>query len=246
MATTTLGLLGFPLTHSFSQGYFRKKFADLGIIDYEYDLFSFETLDEFTANVLVKNDNLRGFNVTIPHKIAIIGLLDALDETAQAVGAVNTVLKKNGKLIGFNTDIHLPFPQKILEKTDIQALVLGTGGASKAVIYALNRYKIPFTQVSRTGDASTKIMSYALLKTHNLADYALIINTTPLGMYPNIATKPDLNYDQLTAAHFLYDLVYNPAETAFLREGIMRRCRVQNGLPMLYAQAEAAWSVWTA
>ncbi|MEY4926485.1 MAG: hypothetical protein RI894_921 [Bacteroidota bacterium] len=240
------GLLGFPLSHSFSQAYFSKKFADLELPDYRYDLFSYQTIDEFYTDILLKKESeteiLLGFNVTIPYKIAIIDHLDDLDDTAKAVGAVNTVLKKDGKLIGFNTDISLPLPS--IKTTALHALLLGTGGASRAVAYALKKKNIPFQQISRQADKSRNILSYDDLKGLDLIDFQLIINATPVGMYPNIAAKPDLNYTELTENHFLYDLVYNPTETAFLREGIDRNCMTQNGLAMLYAQAEAAWEIW--
>ncbi len=238
------GLLGFPLSHSFSQAYFSKKFADLGLDNYDYNLFSYENIQTFHTEILVQKEGLCGFNVTIPYKLAIIDYLDELDETAKAVGAVNTVLKKEGKLIGFNTDIHLPLPTIQQRQTALHALLLGTGGASKAVIYALKQQNIPFLQISRQADKSRNILSYEELKAMDLANFQLIINATPLGMHPNIHAKPDLNYTQLTENHFLYDLVYNPAETAFLQEGSKRNCATQNGLAMLYAQAEAAWTIW--
>ncbi len=246
MNNSLFGLLGFPLTHSFSKGYFTKKFEDLGLKNHHYAIFAYQNIDEFYENILKKTPTLVGFNVTIPHKIAVMDYLDALDETAQAVGAVNTVVRKDGKWIGYNTDICLPLPAQTRkpDETQRKALLLGTGGASKAVIYVLKKENLGFLQVSRQADAARNIIDYDQLKTMNLADFQLIINTTPLGMVPNITTKPDLNYAQLTENNFLLDLVYNPTETAFLREGLQRNCGIQNGLPMLYAQADAAWDIW--
>ncbi len=267
------GLLGFPLSHSFSKGYFTQKFIDLGLENHRYEVFSYENIEDFYQNILKKMPELRGFNVTIPHKIAIMDYLDEIDETARAVGAVNTVARENGKWIGYNTDISLVLPvensvlrhdvlnrsaiysskkkENALQNPDFLSnrggatvLLLGTGGASKAVIYVLKKQNIPYLQVSRMEDNLRNIISYEQLKTMFLADFQLIINATPLGMYPNIASKPDLDYGQLTERNFLLDLVYNPAETAFLQEGLQRGCGIQNGLPMLYAQADAAWEIW--
>ncbi len=237
------GLIGYPLGHSFSKKYFENKFKEIESLD-TYNLFEIESAD--SVKDLFKNNNLKGLNVTIPHKQAVIPFLNSLDQSAQLVGAVNVIKFVEGKLVGFNSD----YPafrttlKKWLDNTNLKALVLGTGGASKAVIAALNDLKIQHQQVSRT--ESTSIISYeALLNDKNwLQNFKLIINTTPLGMAPNIDTQPNIPYGLLSKAHYLYDLVYNPLETSFLKQGKVKGCKTKNGLEMLQLQAEIAWDIW--
>lgn len=244
------GLIGYPLSHSFSKGYFTKKFAEAGLTNYQYDNYAIPSITDFT-NLIQQDANLRGLNVTIPYKEQVIPFLDELDAEAEAIGAVNTIKIKNGITKGYNTDVYgfeqallrlLGDAYKISETTDIQALVLGTGGAAKAVIFVLNKLNIPFQMVSRStvkGD-----LVYTQIDKQLLGKYRLLINTTPLGMSPNINTAPTLPYDALTPRHFLYDLIYNPAQTLFLQHGENRKATVANGLEMLHLQAERAWAIW--
>ncbi len=237
------GLIGYPLGHSFSKKYFDEKFSELNSTD-SYNLFELQSLDEFTS--VINSSQLKGLNVTIPYKKEVIPLLDNLDKSAKLVGAVNVINITKNKLTGYNTDY--PAFKKTLKKwldnTNIKALVLGTGGASRAVIAALNDLKIAHQIVSRTTSSNT--ITYHDLKTHPkyLHDYKLIINTTPLGMSPEINSKPDIPYELLTSSHYLYDLVYNPEKTRFLAQGEKMGCTIKNGLEMLYLQAELAWHIW--
>ncbi|MGB3586899.1 MAG: shikimate dehydrogenase [Tunicatimonas sp.] len=240
------GLIGYPLSHSFSKQYFTEKFQREGITDSTYELFEIPSIEQLT-DVFQQNPNLRGLNVTIPHKQQVMQYVDEFDPVAQRIGAVNTVRIEANKKVGFNSDYYgfrdslLPW----LNRTSVdQALVLGTGGASRAVVCVLEDLKIKYTYVSR--QSSEKSISYAELKNKNVKNYPLIINTTPLGMSPNRGTYPDLNYNQLTSNHFCYDLVYNPEETAFMRLAKQQGARVKNGLEMLHRQAEKSWEFWNA
>lgn len=236
------GLIGFPLGHSFSKRYFTEKFARENLAA-DYNLFELETVEMF-PNFLKDND-LSGLNVTIPYKQSVIPFLNELDETAREVRAVNTIkFCKNGSLKGFNTDV-IGFEQSLLpllKSHHTRALVFGTGGASKAVAFVLKKLGIEFSFVSRTKLVGG--FTYSEMTPELIASHFLLINTTPLGMFPKIEAKPEIPYNSLTANHLLYDLVYNPAKTVFLFEGEKRGATVQNGLPMLQAQAEAAYRVW--
>lgn len=239
-----LGLIGKTLSHSFSKSYFEEKFQREHIADFSYELFELDDIQEITG-FIQQHPDLIGFNVTFPFKQAVIPYLDELSEEAAVVGAVNTVVVEYiaGRIItrGFNTDI-LGF-HKSLNGTNIpdKALVLGTGGAAAAVTYVLESLSCRCTNVSRDPQRG---LPYSALTPEIIAQHKLIVNCTPLGTYPNINEKPDIPYEGISGEHFLYDLVYNPAVTAFLEEGARRGAKVQNGLPMLYAQAEAAWNIW--
>lgn len=240
-----LGLIGYPLSHSFSKRYFQEKFLKQGIQGYEYELYSLESISLF-PELLNKETHLVGLNVTIPYKQSILPYLDELSQAAQQIGAVNTILIKNGKKIGYNTD-YIGFQESLIsfvgdQLSKIQALVLGTGGASKAVQEALKSLQIPFLLVSR--EASDLAICYQNLQAKHLQEHLLIINTTPLGMYPDTEKFPDIPYEAISKEHFLYDLVYNPAETIFLKKGKEKSAKTKNGLEMLYLQAEAAWKIW--
>lgn len=240
------GLVGYPLTHSFSKRYFTKKFEKEGIKDAFYELFPLENIHEFPSLVLDKGLILKGLNVTIPYKQQVIPFLDELDETAAAIEAVNTILIGDGKLRGYNTDV-IGFEKTLenstgLSKSGGSALVLGTGGASQAVQYVLNKRGIPFQLISRMSSENSR--SYLELKGENLADYQIIINTTPLGMSPQTDACPDLDYEAIRPHHILIDLVYNPETTLFLARGKAKGATIYNGLKMLYEQAEAAWKIW--
>ncbi|MDP4821804.1 MAG: shikimate dehydrogenase [Saprospiraceae bacterium] len=244
------GLIGYPLGHSFSKQYFSDKFLAEGIPDARYELFPLENIS-LLKDILAAHPDLRGLNVTIPYKQQVIPLLDQLDPDARKIGAVNVIDIRDGQLIGYNTDafgfmesLRRCFEQEELDLPgDIQALVLGTGGASKAVGAMLDNMGIPFRRVSRQASGDT--LAYADLNKRMMQEHRLIINTTPLGTYPETQGKPDIPYAFLSSRHILYDLVYNPPLTAFLQEGKERGCILINGLDMLYLQAEKAWEIWT-
>lgn len=238
------GLVGHPLGHSYSKKFFTEKFAKLGLKNHRYDLFDMEYLKEFTK--LWENSELHGVNVTVPHKENVIGFLDFLDSSAQKVGAVNVVKREHGKLKGYNTD-YLSFKETLddwISGSIQDALVLGSGGSSKAVQAALVELDIDYSVVSRKKTSGD--YTYLDLKKNPeiVAENKLIVNTTPLGTYPEIDGKADIPYDQLTSDHFLYDLVYNPDVSAFLAEGKSRGAKIMNGLDMLQLQAEKSWEIW--
>lgn len=237
------GLIGYPLSHSFSKGYFTEKFKKEGIKNAAYETYPLEKISDFTT-LLQNNPELVGLNVTIPYKEAIIPYLDELSEEAKKIGAVNTIKIINGKKIGYNSDV-VGFEKSLiqhLKPTHNKALVLGTGGAAKAVWFVLEKLNIPYLKVSRT--ASENIIAYDTISIDLVKKYPLIINTTPLGMSPKLETKPDIPYQALTKNHFLYDLVYNPQTTLFLEMGQKMGATIQNGLPMLHGQAERSWELW--
>lgn len=242
-----LGLIGYPLSHSFSRRHFTEKFAREGLPGYQYELFPLKDMDEFP--LLVETfPNLHGLNVTIPYKQQVIPYLTQLDSGAEAIGAVNTIRFQGTARIGYNTDIY-GFAQSLdtlLRKGSgpqpEKALVFGTGGASRAVVFELQRRGIVTLLVSREPNAGE--ISYAEVDETLLSDFRLLINTTPLGMSPKVDTFPDIPYATLTPAHRLFDLVYNPRETQFLQRGAASGAQTQDGLPMLYGQAEKAWEVW--
>ncbi len=242
------GLIGYPIAHSFSKNYFSDKFLKEGINDSYYELFPLKMIGEL-PDLIHRFQNLKGLNVTIPYKELVIPFLDEIDENAKEVGAVNTIKVESGKLFGYNTDVYgfekslRQFLNQAQLKTIKKALILGTGGAAKAVKYVLKKLGISYSLVSRKikkGD-----LLYEDLDEKTLSAYQLIINTTPVGMAPKTATFPDLNYNLLDSNHFLYDLVYNPEKTVFLTKGKKQGCMIMNGLPMLHLQAEKAWEIWS-
>ncbi len=251
------GLIGYPLSHSFSKKYFTHKFQEQGLKDHYYELFPLKKIEELRA-LLAKFPNLRGLNVTIPYKEAVLSFLDEIDESARSVGAVNTIQIKDGSLKGFNTDVYgfekslkdftsLSTSQSAEEKSKFQtpikkALILGTGGAAKAVCYVLKKQNIEFLKVSRAPEKGDII--YRNLNDLDWYDYQLIVNTTPLGMSPNQDTCPEIPYEKLGSNHLLFDLVYNPEKTLFLAQGEEQNCSIINGLSMLHLQAEKAWEIW--
>ena len=231
-------LIGFPLGHSLSATYFAEKFEREGI-DAEYSPLPIEHAEE----VLPHCEHLSGFNVTIPHKQAIMPFLSAISEEAQAIGAVNCVKVTPDGLVGYNTDV--VGIRKSLEGVTLEgakALVLGTGGASKAVQYVLREGGAEVTVVSRTEGSAD--LTYADLSAELIAEYDIIVNTTPLGMFPNIESAPALPYSALSSKHTLFDCVYNPRETEFLRRGAEQGARTIDGMTMFEAQAEASWELW--
>ena len=223
----TFGLIGFPLTHSFSVKYFAEKFAREGLQDCIYNNYPIESIEELST--LLKTEPLEGLNVTIPYKESVIEYLDEIDPTAEAIGAVNCITFTEGKLKGYNTDV-FGFRESLknyLGEQRPKALILGTGGSSKAVSFALDELQIPYQFVSRRKKAEW--LTYHDLTADIIHDHPLIINTTPIGMFPLSDAAPALPYSALTAGHFLYDLIYNPEETAFLRQGKEYGSHIKNG-----------------
>jgi shikimate dehydrogenase len=236
------GIIGYPLLTTFSPDYFKEKFARLNI-DATYEKFPLEKIDSFIA-LIQSNPSLQGLNVTIPHKENVIPFLDALDDTAQKIGAVNTIQFKEGKLIGYNTDT-IGFKNSLkplLKQHHSKALILGTGGSSKAVAYALQELGISYQYVSRKKKDDQLV--YSGLNAAIINDHKLIINTTPLGMKPYDSLFPEIPYEYIGKEHLLYDLIYHPAETPFLQKGKASGAAIKNGAEMLIEQAEAAWRIW--
>jgi shikimate dehydrogenase len=239
----TYGLIGYPLSHSFSQQYFTKKFIDLGILDAEYFTFSIPAINDF-KEIIASHPNLCGFNITIPYKKKVLAFLTQADKTVEALGACNCVKIENGQLLGYNTDV-IGFEKSLrpfLKPHHQKALILGTGGAAAAVAFVLRKLNIEFQVVSR--DAGASNLSYEQLNTGIINDHTLIVNTSPVGQYPNINEAPALPYGSLSARHHLFDLIYNPAETSFLQKGKLQGATIQNGYEMLVLQAEASWDIW--
>jgi shikimate dehydrogenase len=240
--TEAYGIIGYPLTHSFSPAYFAEKFANLGI-DAAYERYEIKDINELPA-VISAHPLLKGLNVTIPYKKQVMPLLHEIDADALAVGAVNCIAINNGKLKGYNTDV-IGFRQSLeplLQPYHKQALILGTGGSSNAVAHALEQLDIAYVKVSRQNKEHT--LNYDEVTAEMVSQCKLIINTTPLGMHPAIDNAPTIAYDQLTPYHLLFDLVYNPAETKFMALGKEHGAVTQNGLEMLHLQAEASWNIW--
>ena len=239
------GLIGKMLGHSFSQRYFEEKFALTGRFDCRYNLYELPSLEGFREFVDAVPD-LMGLNVTIPYKQAVMPLLDELDPEAEAVGAVNTVRvrREEGRLrlAGYNTDVE-GFRRSLAgHPLPPRALVLGTGGAAAAVTYVLRQWGVEYKMVSRRPTAEQA--AYGEITPALVREWPWLINCTPVGMYPDVETCPPVPYEALTGNNFLYDLVYNPEETLFLRRGRERGALTQNGLKMLHLQADAAWEIW--
>lgn len=237
------GLVGKKLGHSFSQKWFEKRFNELQLTECSYSNIELETID----NVLDNTSHLKGFNVTIPYKNQILPYLDELSPEAEAIGAVNCVVRNNdNKLIGYNTDYYgfMESLTPLLTNRNItQALVLGaSGGAARAVMYALNNLNIKAIRVSRT--ATDGMVTYEQLNEEIIHDSHLIVNCTPAGMFPDVHNAPQINYEYIDNQHILYDLVYNPPLTEFLNRGRKRGATVKNGLEMLHIQAELSWKLF--
>jgi len=236
------GLLGFQLSHSFSKKFFTDFFAE-NKLPFRYQLFEFWHIEDFFEQINTIKD-LEGFNVTIPYKEKVIPFLNSLSPEAKAVGAVNCVKKVNNRLIGYNTDI-FGFEKTIepLQLKNCHALILGTGGAAKAVAYVLKQKHITFHFVSEH-PKQNKAFSYEALWDENIRDYSLIINATPLGMYPETDGFPKIPYSHLTSKHIVIDLVYNPVKTEFLFRAEQQKTTVINGMTMLKNQALKSWEIW--
>jgi shikimate dehydrogenase len=240
------GLIGATVSHSFSKSYFDEKFFREGLRDYHYELFPLEDINALEA-LLKDTRGLTGLNVTIPYKEQVMKYLDEVDGFAKQIGAVNVIKIQDGKLKGFNTDSDAFF--ETIEKwlpTDKQfkALILGTGGSSKAVQEALKKLKVPFQIVSR--ESRKGVITYEDLQKDPsiLQQSKLIINTTPLGMSPKTEAVPPVDFEQIGSDHYVYDLIYNPARTLFLQKAEMRNATIKNGLEMLHIQAEKSWTIW--
>ena len=244
------GLIGYPLGHSFSKGYFTEKFSTMELSDtHVYEKFELENINDFPALLKSQGLNLKGLNITIPHKQNIIPFLDSVDEAALKIGAVNTIkIMEDGSIKGFNTDYWgfrwtLEKWSSFQEVKPKKALVLGKGGAAKAIIQVLQDLGLETQYVSRRKEEDT--ITYQELTEEIIKEHLFIINTTPLGMFPKIDTFPEIPYQLLTSKHLLYDIVYNPLETMFLRKGLENGVKdIHYGLEMLHGQAEKAWEIW--
>ena len=247
------GLIGYPLSHSFSQKFFTEKFLQENIVNAKYDNFPIASIESF-AGLWKENPNLEGLNVTIPYKKEVIPFLQHSSAVVQEINACNCIRKFNNELYGYNTDV-IGFEKSLLpflQPHHTHALILGTGGAAAAVQWVLEKLKIQFQIVSRKGNAieanneMKAYLSYDQLAASVIESHTLIINTSPLGMYPNTNEAPPIAYEGITAQHHLYDLVYNPIETLFMKNGLEKGATVQNGLAMLHIQAEESWAIWNA
>jgi shikimate dehydrogenase len=241
------GLIGYPLGHSFSKKYFAEKFTNEHITDCIYENYPLTDI-LLLENLLVSESELCGLNVTIPYKSAVIRFLDVIEPEANEIGAVNVLKIKRiaEKIIlhGYNSDItgirDSLFPY--IKKGVNQAIVLGTGGSSRAVCHVLKRFGLKVVNISR--NKKPGVITYSEIDLRLIKKTQIIVNTTPLGMFPDIDTKPDLDYDMLNKKHILFDLVYNPEKTSFLKSGEDRGCEIIGGLKMLHSQAERAWEIW--
>ena len=240
------GLLGKDIEYSFSRGYFTKKFEKLGLKKHEYVNFDIQSIEEFPSIIKKGKDNLGGINVTIPYKEEVMKHLSKLDKTAKEIGAVNTIkFTKRGNLKGYNSDV-VGFEKSIfpfIKKHHKRALILGTGGASKAIAYAFKKNGIKYKFVSRSPKGKKEI-SYQDLTKEVIEKYNIIVNSTPVGTSPNIENSPNIPYQFITENHLLYDLIYNPEVTTFLSKGKENGAIIKNGYEMLQLQAEESWRIW--
>jgi shikimate dehydrogenase len=239
------GLIGFPLSHSFSRKYFTEKFVAAGMTDCFYENFPLEEITEL-PELLDSYPDIVGLNVTIPYKEKVLPYLAVVNDIVKGTGACNCIRVHKDNLVGFNTDV-AGFSislQHNLRSTHDRALVLGKGGAAKAVAYALRQLDIPFKYVVRKADDDPNTILYESLTADDVAAHPLIINTTPLGMYPDVLSYPPIPYEGIRIGHYLFDLVYNPIRTVFLRKGEDKGAIVQNGGEMLSIQAEESWKIW--
>ncbi len=239
------GLIGFPLGHSFSEKYFTEKFEKECLPGNIFRLFPIESISSLPS-LLQSETNLRGLAVTIPYKESVIPFIDSLERDAQQIAAVNCIKISGKKLTGYNTDV-LGFERSLIpliDKSNIKALVLGTGGSSKAVQFALKRMGIDFLVVSRSVYHRTGFIHYNHIDEQMISDYRLIINCTPVGMYPNINEYPLIPYQFISKENILYDLIYRPEKTVFLKKGLEKGATIKNGFEMLVLQAEENWRIW--
>jgi len=240
-----LGLIGYPLSHSFSQGYFKDKFQKENILDAQYANYPIPRIEDFAA-LWESDPSLIGLNVTIPYKKEVIPFLHHPSNVVKAINACNCIRRFNNQLYGYNTDVIgfenslLPF----LKPHHTHALILGTGGAAAAVEWVMKKLNIQYQFVSRSSGANT--IGYHQLTNDIIASHTLIINTSPVGMYPNVNEVPEIPYQAITDEHHLFDLIYNPNETKFLTNGAAKGASIQNGLEMLHIQAAESWKIWNA
>ncbi len=238
----TFGLIGKLLKHSFSKSYFTQKFQSLNL-SYSYELFELENLNEISD--LLKKPDLKGLNVTIPYKTAILNYVDDLSPEVKTIGAANVLVKRNNQWIAYNTDVigfEKSLKEFISDFSNMKAIVLGNGGASKAVVYVLQKLLIPYIVIARKPQNNNELQwSYF---PYYAKEFLLWINTTPVGMYPHTEQILAIDFSLATAQHFLYDLIYNPEITSFLQNGSCYGAKTLNGLNMLYYQADAAWDIW--
>lgn len=247
MDKTKFGLIGRNIDYSFSRKYFKEKFKKLKLNSFSYQNYDLPEIGEFPFITYHREEEFVGFNVTIPYKESIIKYLHQIDKIAEEIGAVNTIKVTNDHLlIGYNTDVYgFEMALKpLLESHHKKALILGTGGASKAVAYVLKSLNIEHKFVSRTPSSNADI-SYEDIVDDLMKSYNLIINTTPLGTYPTINESPKIPYEFITDKHLLFDLIYNPEETKFLQEGKKKGAKTKNGYDMLVYQAEKSWEIWS-
>ncbi len=239
------GLIGYPLGHSFSKKYFEDKFAKEQLKDCAFELFPLQQIQQYES-LKAMHENLLGLAVTIPYKETVIPYLSNISAEAKAIGAVNCIKFFGNKTMGYNTDL-VGFENSLLpllQPHHTKALVLGTGGASKAVQYVLKKLGIDFLLVSRNKTGTSNTITYAEMDEQLLQEHTLIVNTTPLGMSPNENAMPAIPYEALTAKHLLYDLIYKPEKTKFLAAGEQQGCTIKNGFEMLIIQAEENWKIW--
>lgn len=239
------GLIGYPLGHSFSKQYFTEKFKAAGLLDCVFEAYAIPEINEFPS-LIINNPSLKGLGVTIPYKEQVLTYLDELSPEVEAIGATNSIRIVDGKLKAFNTDI-IGFEtsfKKHLKSFHKKALILGTGGASKAVQYVLAKMGIPFFIVTRTKEDNKAHINYEDVNKEVIESHQLIINCTPVGMYPIEDNSPAIPYQFLTPHHYLYDLVYKPEKTIFLAKGEAAGATIENGYEMLILQAEASWKIW--
>jgi shikimate dehydrogenase len=240
------GLIGFPLSHSFSEKYFASKFLREGITDCVYQNFPIENIGDL-YKLINETQDLKGLNVTIPHKEKVLPFLTDSNTIVKSIGACNCIKIKNGTLLGFNTDA-IGFEKSLLAHLRPQhskALILGEGGAAKAVSYVLEKLGIEYLYVVRRGTSGNGKILFNDLTDSLIASHTLIVNSTPIGTYPNVLECPPINYDVLSSSHYLYDLIYNPEKTMFLQKGEAKGTIIKNGYEMLLLQAEESWKIWT-
>ena len=242
---TKFGLLGKNISYSFSRKYFSEKFQKLGLNDFKYSNLDIPEIEEFPFLLYHREDEYQGINVTIPYKESVMRYLHEIDEDALKIGAVNTIKVTNdNKLYGYNTDFY-GFQKSIepfIQKHHKKALILGTGGASKAIAYALQKMDISYKFVSRSV-AEDKFL-YSMLNQQVMEEYTVIINCTPIGTFPDVDEAPKIPFEFITEKHLLFDLIYNPEHSKFLREGLKRGAAIKNGFEMLELQAEKSWEIW--
>jgi shikimate dehydrogenase len=239
------GLIGYPLGHSFSKQYFSEKFAKEGLNDCSFEAFPIPSIDLFPA-LLRENPELKGLSVTIPYKEQVLKFVTEISEEVKYIGATNSIKIDGNKLTAYNTDI-IGFEKsftKLLQSHHNKALVLGTGGAAKAVQYVLSKLGVEFLVVTRGENLQVGFINYKMIDEQMMKEYSIIINCSPVGMSPNENVSPDIPYRLITTQHYLYDLVYKPSKTLFLQKGEENGALIQNGYEMLLIQAEASWEIW--